>query len=141
MEAKLFRFEVNNTKYGIFIAYYKSIAYEVWIGHIQDFYLPLYVTDGYITEVRKKEERTRFDFEFDDKQGYRIVLPALSRSFKKDTYNLARSVSVMLQELVPLATIIDYISYQHLSYDDDELIVKEKLIEILHKNYKLQKEG
>lgn len=110
IEADIIRFQNNYEKWIAVIGKINDKPYEVFTGKAEDFYLPPYVESGWVTKIKKKGERTQYDFEFDDKQGYRIVLPALSRSFEQEFWNYAKLISGVLRHGMPLTYVIDLIS-------------------------------
>lgn len=110
IEADIIRFQNNYEKWIAVIGKINDKPYEVFTGKAEDFYLPPYVETGWVTKIKKKGERTRYDFEFDDKQGYRIVLPALSRSFEQEFWNYAKLISGVLRHGMPLTYVVDLIS-------------------------------
>ncbi len=110
LEADIIRFQNNYEKWIAVIGKINDKPYEVFTGVAEDFYLPPYVESGWVTKKKKKGERTQYDFEFDDKQGYRIVLPALSRSFEQEFWNYAKLISGVLRHGMPLKYVIDLIS-------------------------------
>ncbi len=81
--------------------------------------MPPYVESGWVTRIKKKGERARYDFEFDDRQGYRIVLPALSRSFEQEFWNYAKLISGVLRHGMPLTYVIALIS--NLTFPEDNI--------------------
>lgn len=110
LEADIIRFQNNYEKWIAVIGKINDKPYEVFTGKSEDFYLPPYVESGWVTKQKKKGERTQYDFEFNDKQGYRIVLPALSRSFEQEFWNYAKLISGVLRHGMPLTYVIDLIS-------------------------------
>ncbi len=119
IEADIIRFQNNYEKWIAVIGKINDKPYEVFTGQAEDFYLPPYVETGWVTKVKKKGERTRYDFEFDDKQGYRIVLPALSRSFEQEVWNYAKLISGVLRHGMPLTYVVDLIS--NLNFPEDNI--------------------
>jgi ribonucleoside-diphosphate reductase alpha chain len=110
IDADIIRFQNNYEKWIAVIGKINDKPYEVFTGKAEDFYLPPYVESGWVTKTKKKEERTRYDFEFDDKQGYRIIVPALSRSFEQEFWNYAKLISGVLRHGMPLTYVIELIS-------------------------------
>lgn len=110
VEADIIRFQNNYEKWIAVIGKINDKPYEVFTGKAEDFYLPPYVESGWVTKIKQKGERTRYDFEFEDKQGYRIVIPALSRSFEQEFWNYAKLISGVLRHGMPLTYVIDLIS-------------------------------
>ncbi len=110
IEADVIRFQNNYEKWIAVIGKINNKPYEVFTGKAEDFYIPPYVETGWVTKVKKKGERTRYDFEFEDKQGYRIILPALSRSFEEEFWNYAKLISGVLRHGMPLTYVVDLIN-------------------------------
>ncbi len=119
IEADIIRFQNNYEKWIAVIGKINDKPYEIFTGLAEDFYLPPYVESGWVTRIKAKGERTRYDFEFDDKQGYRIVVPALSRSFEQEYWNYAKLISGVLRHGMPLTYVIDLIS--KLTFPEDNI--------------------
>jgi len=119
IEADVIRFQNNYEKWVAVIGKINNKPYEVFTGKAEDFYLPPYVEHGRITRIKHKGERARYDFEFEDKQGYKIVVPALSRSFEQEFWNYAKLISGVLRHGMPLTQVIDLIS--NLTFPDDNI--------------------
>ena len=109
IEADIIRFQNNYEKWIAVIGKIGKKPYEVFTGKAEDFYLPPYVESGWVTKIKKKGERTRYDFEFEDKQGYRITVPALSRSFEQELWNYAKLISGVLRHGMPLTYVVNLI--------------------------------
>ena len=119
IEADVIRFQNNYEKWVAVIGKINDKPYEVFTGKAEDFYLPPYVESGWVTKVKRKDERARYDFEFVDRQGYRITLPALSRSFEQEFWNYAKLISGVLRHGMPLAYVIALIS--NLTFPEDNI--------------------
>ncbi|MBC8319872.1 MAG: adenosylcobalamin-dependent ribonucleoside-diphosphate reductase [Bacteroidetes bacterium] len=118
IEADIIRFQNNYEKWLAVIGKINDKPYEVFTGKAEDFYLPPYVDSGWVTKKKQKGERSRYDFEFNDKQGYRIVLPALSRSFEQEFWNYAKLISGVLRHGMPLTYVIGLISNLNVPEDN-----------------------
>ena len=119
IEADVIRFQNNYEKWVAVIGKINNKPYEVFTGKAEDFYLPPYVEHGWVTRSKQKGERARYDFEFDDKQGYRIIVPALSRSFEQEFWNYAKLISGVLRHGMPLPQVVGLIS--NLTFPDDNI--------------------
>lgn len=119
IEADVIRFQNNYEKWLAVIGKINDKPYEVFTGKAEDFYLPPYVETGWVVKVKNKGERTRYDFQFEDKQGYRITVPALSRSFEQEFWNYAKLISGVLRHGMPLNYVIDLIS--NLNFPEDNI--------------------
>ncbi|MFA5417454.1 MAG: adenosylcobalamin-dependent ribonucleoside-diphosphate reductase [Bacteroidales bacterium] len=119
LEADVIRFQNNYEKWVAVIGKINGKPYEVFTGKAEDFYLPPYVETGWVVKLKNKGERTRYDFQFDDRQGYKITVPALSRSFEQEFWNYAKLISGVLRHGMPLHYVIDLIS--NLNFPDDNI--------------------
>lgn len=118
IEAAVIRFQNNYEKWIAVIGKINDKPYEVFTGKAEDFYIPPYVEGGWVTKIKKKGERTRYDFEFEDKQGYHIILPALSRSFEQEFWNYAKLISGVLRHGMPLTYVVDLIGNLNVPEDN-----------------------
>lgn len=119
IEADVIRFQNNYEKWVAVIGKINGKPYEVFTGKAEDFYLPPYVETGWVIKIKNKGERTRYDFQFEDKQGYKIIVPALSRSFEQEFWNYAKLISGVLRHGMPLTYVIDLIS--NLNFPEDNI--------------------
>ncbi|MDP2723063.1 MAG: adenosylcobalamin-dependent ribonucleoside-diphosphate reductase [Bacteroidales bacterium] len=119
LDADVIRFQNNYEKWVAVIGKINGKPYEVFTGKAEDFYLPPYVETGWVVKIKNKGERTRYDFQFDDRQGYKITVPALSRSFEQEFWNYAKLISGVLRHGMPLHYVIDLIS--NLNFPDDNI--------------------
>jgi ribonucleoside-diphosphate reductase alpha chain len=120
IEADVIRFQNNYEKWVAVIGKIDNKPYEVFTGKAEDFYLPPYVESGWVTKIKRTETtRTRYDFEFKDRQGYRITIPALSRSFEQEFWNYAKLISGVLRHGMPLAHVVGLIS--NLTFPEDNI--------------------
>ena len=110
IDADIIRFQNNYEKWIAVIGKINGKPYEVFTGKAEDFYLPPYVESGWVSKIKTKGERTRYDFEFEDKQGYKISIPALSRSFEQEFWNYAKLISGVLRHGMPITYVIELIS-------------------------------
>ena len=71
-------------------------------------------------KVREEGKRhARYDFVYQDKQGYKVTMQGLSRSFDKEYWNYARLISGTLRHGMPIHFAVDLI--QNLTLDDDSI--------------------
>ena len=92
--------------------------YEIFTGKAEDFFLPASVNKGHV--LRNKEEgseTSRYDFQFEDKAGYKITIEGLSRSFDIEYWNYAKLISGILRHGMPLPYVVDLISNLRLEND------------------------
>jgi ribonucleoside-diphosphate reductase alpha chain len=93
--------------------------YEIFTGKADEFYLPPWVNEGKVVKNKDDNGKSRYDFEFVDKAGYPILVPALSRSFNKEFWNYAKLISGILRHGMPLPYAINLV--ENLTLDNDSI--------------------
>lgn len=94
--------------------------YEIFTGRADGFLIHPSISKGWI--IKNKDTNTgksRYDFEFLDKDGYRGVICGLSRSFDKQFWNYAKLISGMLRHGMPLNYAVQLI--QNMNFDEDNI--------------------
>jgi len=91
--------------------------YEIFTGVAEDFWVPSWVQKGWIVKVRPDGIGSRYDFQFEDRQGYKITIEGLSRSFNKEYWNYAKLISGILRHGMPLPFVVNIISKLHFEVD------------------------
>jgi ribonucleoside-diphosphate reductase alpha chain len=110
VEADVIRFQNNYEKWLAVIGKIDDKPYEVFTGLAEDFFLPPWVENGWVIKTKVKDEPTRYDFQFNDKQGYKITFEGLSRSFEKEYWNYAKLISGVLRHGMPIPYVINLVS-------------------------------
>ena len=94
-----------------FIGILGGRPYEIFTGKAEDiFMLPPYVTQGWVIKNKTEENENRYDFQFEDKYGYKVTMEGLSRSFDKEYWNYAKLISGTLRHGMPLPYVINLVS-------------------------------
>ncbi|MEQ8522607.1 MAG: adenosylcobalamin-dependent ribonucleoside-diphosphate reductase [Vicingaceae bacterium] len=116
LEADIVRFQNNNEKWIAVVGLLKGRPYEIFTGRAEDsFLIPTYVDHGSVTKNRDENGKSRYDFQYKDKDGYRITINGLSRSFNQEFWNYAKLISGVLRHGMPLVGAVDMISDLHLN--------------------------
>ena len=110
LEADILRFQNDYEKWIAVVGLLDGKPYEVFTGKADDFYLPPWVNSGEVIRYKEEGERARYDFQFADKQGYKVTIEGLSRSFDKTFWNYAKLISGILRHGMPLYQAVDLIS-------------------------------
>ncbi|MEO1260940.1 MAG: adenosylcobalamin-dependent ribonucleoside-diphosphate reductase [Bacteroidota bacterium] len=112
LEAEIVRFQNNHEKWMAFVGLLDGRPYEIFTGKAEDiFMLPPYVTGGWIIKDKNEEDQSnRYDFQFKDKDGYKVTMEGLSRSFDKEYWNYAKLISGTLRHGMPLPYVINMVS-------------------------------
>lgn len=110
VDADVIRFQNNYEKWMAVIGKIDGKPYEIFTGLSEDFFLPPWVESGWVIKTKVKDEPTRYDFQFKDKQGYKVTIEGLSRSFEKEYWNYAKLISGVLRHGMPIPYVIDMVS-------------------------------
>ena len=119
LECDVVRFQNNYEKWIAFIGKINNKPYEIFLGKQDDFYLPPFVETAWITKNRDEEGKSRYDLQFLDKQGFKITMEGLSRSFNSEFWNYAKLISGILRHGMPITNVVTLI--QNLSVDEDNI--------------------
>ena len=119
IDAEVIRFQNDYEKWIAFVGILEGRPYEIFTGKAEEFIVPSWVKNGWISKVKLEGDSPRYDFEFEDKHNYLITQPALSRSFNKEYWNYAKLISGILRHGMPLSNVVDLIS--GLSFDSDAI--------------------
>ncbi|MDR2123085.1 MAG: adenosylcobalamin-dependent ribonucleoside-diphosphate reductase [Flavobacteriaceae bacterium] len=121
LEADIIRFQNEYEKWLAVIGLIDEKPYEIFTGRMEDaFNLPTYVNKGWVVKNKDEEndEKSRYDFQYIDKEGYRITIEGLSRSFNKEYWNYAKLISGILRHGMPINNVVDVINGLNL-YDEN----------------------
>jgi ribonucleoside-diphosphate reductase alpha chain len=119
LEADVIRFQNNYEKWLAVVGKINNKPYEIFTGKADDFFLPPYIESGWVIREKNKAEKARYDFQYQDKQGYNVTIEGLSRSFNKEYWNYAKLISGILRHGMPLPYAIELI--QNLTLDEDTI--------------------
>ena len=119
LECDVVRFQNNYEKWIAFVGKINGKPYEIFLGKQDDFYLPPFVETAWITKNKDEEGKSRYDLQFKDKQGYKITIEGLSRSFSPEFWNYAKLISGILRHGMPIANVVTLI--QNLSVNEDNI--------------------
>lgn len=118
LEAKVVRFKNAEEDWIAVIGLYDEHPYEIFTGRAVDtFLLPDYVTSGWVIKAKDEEGRNLYSFQFLDKDGYRVTIEGLSRSFNKEYWNYAKLISGVLRHGMPIVQVVDLV--EGLNAEDD----------------------
>ena len=119
LECDVVRFQNNYEKWIAFVGKINNKPYEIFLGKQDDFYLPPFVETAWITKNKGEEGKSRYDLQFQDKQGYKVTIEGLSRSFSPEFWNYAKLISGILRHGMPITNVVTLI--QNLSVDEDNI--------------------
>ncbi len=121
LEAEVIRFRNNHEEWIAVVGTLQGKPYEIFTGKAEDiFRLPDYVVRGWVIKQFDDETSSnRYDFQFRDRDGYRVTIEGLSRSFDKEYWNYAKLISGVLRHGMPLNYVVNLINGLHV---EDESI-------------------
>ncbi len=118
LEADVVRFMNKNEPWLAVVGLIDGKPYEIFTGKMEDvFNLPEWVNKGWVIKNKNGDGKSRYDFQFIDKQGYRVTIEGLSRSFDKEYWNYAKLISGVLRHGMPMYEVVKLIEGLNL-YDD-----------------------
>ncbi len=100
LEADVVRFQNNKEKWVAFVGLLDGHPYEIFTGLQDDdegILLPKSVTSGRIIKNIDEDGTKRYDFQFENKRGYKTTIEGLSEKFNKEYWNYAKLISGVLQ--------------------------------------------
>ncbi len=110
LETEIVRFQNNHEKWMAFVGLLDGQPYEIFTGRAEDiFMLPPWVMKGWVIKEKDDEGNNRYDFQFEDKYGYKVTMEGLSRSFDKEYWNYAKLISGALRHGMPLPYVINMV--------------------------------
>ena len=113
LEADVVRFQNNKEKWVAFIGLLNGEPYEIFTGQQDDedgIPLPKNVTHGIIIKHTNEDGTKRYDFQFENKIGYKTTIEGLSERFNPEFWNYAKLISGVLRYKMPIEQVIKLIS-------------------------------
>jgi ribonucleoside-diphosphate reductase alpha chain len=110
LEADVIRFMNNKEEWIAVVGCMDDKPYEIFTGRAEDmFKLPKYVTTGAVLKNKDEQGENSYDFQFKDRDGYKITIEGLSRSFNKEYWNYAKLISGTLRHGMPLNYVVNLV--------------------------------
>lgn len=120
LEANVLRFQNGKEKWVAVIGLLDGRPYEIFTGRSEAFLIPQNIEKGWVVRVKEDEsKKARYDFIFNDIDGYNVTIEGLSRIFNKEYWNYAKLISGILRHGMPLPSVINLIS--NLTFDNDTI--------------------
>ncbi len=114
LEADIVRFQNNKEKWIAFIGLRKDgRPYEIFTGLADDedgILLPKSITKGKIIKAVDEEGNKRYDFQYQNKRGYKITIEGLSDKFNPEYWNYAKLISGVLRYGMPIDQVMKLVS-------------------------------
>ena len=113
LECDVVRFQNNKEKWVAFVGLLNGYPYEIFTGLQDDeegIVLPKTVIKGKIIKNQNEEGKSRYDFQFENKRGYKTTVEGLSEKFNPEYWNYAKLISGVLRYRMPIAHVIKLVS-------------------------------
>ena len=122
LECDVVRFQNNKEKWVALVGLLDGYPYEIFTGLQDDdegIILPKTVTKGKIIKQVNPDGSRRYDFQFENKRGYKTTVEGLSEKFNPEYWNYAKLISGVLRYRMPLEHVIRLVS--SLSLKDESI--------------------
>ncbi len=113
LEADVIKFQNNKEKWIAFIGLLNGRPYEIFTG-INDeddgIMLPKNVNSGKIIKAYDSDGRKHYDFQFQNRRGYKVTIEGLDGKFNPEFWNYAKLISGVLRYGMPIDQVIKLVS-------------------------------
>ncbi len=136
LEADVVRFQNNKEKWVAFVGLLNGHPYEIFTGLQDDeegIVLPKSVTRGRIIKNYDEAGVKHYDFQFENKRGYKMTVEGLSERFNKEYWNYAKLISGVLRWRMPIEQVIKLVS--SLQFDNENINTWKSGVERALKKY------
>jgi hypothetical protein len=109
LECDVVRFQNNKEKWVAFVGLLDGRPYEIFTGLQDDeegIMLPKTVTHGKILKQVNPDGTKRYDFQFENKRGYKTTVEGLSEKFNPEYWNYAKLISGVLRYRMPIEHVV-----------------------------------
>lgn len=132
LDCDVVRFQNNREKWVAFVGLLDGYPYEIFTGLQDDdegIVLPKSVTKGKIIKQTNPDGSHRYDFQFENKRGYKTTVEGLSEKFNPEYWNYAKLISGVLRYRMPIDHVIKLVGSLQLK---DESINTWKTVWSVH---------
>jgi len=121
LDCDVIRFNNNEDKWVAFVGLRDGRPYEIFTGLADEeiFPIPKTIIKGKIIKVKLDDGKTRYDFQYTDKIGYKKTIEGLSHMFKPEFWNYAKLISGVLRHEMPIADVVALV--QSLKLDSETI--------------------
>ena len=113
LECDVVRFQNNREKWVAFVGLLDGYPHEIFTGLQDDeegIALPKTVTKGRIIKQVNPDGTKRYDFQFENKRGYKTTVEGLSEKFNPEYWNYAKLISGVLRYRMPIDHVIKLVA-------------------------------
>jgi ribonucleoside-diphosphate reductase alpha chain len=121
LECDVIRFNIYEEKWVAFVGLKDNKPYEIFTGLADEeiFPIPRSIVKGQIIKNKNEEGKTRYDFQYTDKYGYKKTIGGLSHTFQPEFWNYAKLISGVLRHEMPIADVVNLV--QSLNLDSESI--------------------
>ncbi|OPZ31932.1 MAG: Ribonucleoside-diphosphate reductase NrdZ [Bacteroidetes bacterium ADurb.BinA174] len=113
LEADVIKFQNNKEKWIAFIGLLNGRPYEIFTGLNDEddgIMIPKNVTTGKIIKAYYNDGQKHYDFQFQNRRGYKITIEGLDSKFNPEFWNYAKLISGVLRYGMPIDQVIKLVS-------------------------------
>ena len=121
LECDVVRFQNKKEKWVAFVGLLNGHPYEIFTGLMDDeegIALPKSVTHGRIIKHVDRDGQKRYDFQFENKRGYKTTIEGLSEKFNPEYWDYAKLISGVLRYRMPIDHVIKLVTSLQLESDN-----------------------
>ena len=136
LECDVVRFQNNREKWVALVGLLNGYPYEIFTGLADDedgIVLPKNVTTGKIIKQVNPDGTKRYDFQFENRRGYKTTVEGLSEKFNPEYWNYAKLISGVLRYRMPIEHVIKLVA--SLSLKDESINTWKTGVERALKKY------
>ena len=136
LECDVVRFQNNKERWVALVGLLDGYPYEIFTGLQDDdegIVLPKTVTHGKIIKQVNPDGSKRYDFQFENKRGYKTTVEGLSEKFNPEYWNYAKLISGVLRYRMPLEHVVRLVG--SLSLKDESINTWKTGVERALKKY------
>ena len=136
LDCDVVRFQNNREKWVAFVGLLNGYPYEIFTGLQDDeegIVLPKTVTKGKIIKQTNDDGSHRYDFQFENKRGYKTTVEGLSEKFNPEYWNYAKLISGVLRYRMPIDHVIKLVG--SLQLNDESINTWKNGVERALKKY------
>jgi ribonucleoside-diphosphate reductase alpha chain len=136
LECDVVRFQNNREKWVALVGLLNGYPYEIFTGLADDedgIVLPKTVTTGKIIKQVNPDGTKRYDFQFENRRGYKTTVEGLSEKFNPEYWNYAKLISGVLRYRMPIEHVIKLVA--SLSLKDESINTWKTGVERALKKY------
>ena len=113
LDADVIKFQNNKEKWIAFIGLLNGRPYEIFTGLNDEddgIMIPKSVSTGKIIKAYDNDGRKHYDFQFQNRRGYKVTIEGLDGKFNPEFWNYAKLISGVLRYGMPIDQVIKLVS-------------------------------